>query len=467
LIRNAQRNPKSKLQFVYLKVGKISYLCFAPPVSFFFLIRYVVLQARKAIQNHPTELGSPSHASKLRGIGPTIVAKLEQMLAKNSQTKPVENEQSRRPAYIPRHRTGAYAILLALCNGGLNKEQLIEQAKIRCDGSVWTGMNTLLKKGYVKAIGSPPTYRLTDSGASVAKMLEQEIKIQELQDDDTVTPSFPSIIPNTFVPGTFDIRLVVDSREAHVIAGLRERGIEVDVRKLELGDMLWVAQRKDSDDELVLDCIVERKRMDDLVDSIKDDRFREQKARLSRSGISRVIYIFEEYNVGQFNQKSIQTAISTTQTIDGFLAKRTLSTNHTVDVLVQLHGLMDAIYNNQTLYGIPDEHIHRATFLELKAHLTAPHLVSYKAFSDLNSKSKNVTLGELFVKMLMTTQGISYKRASEIASFYRTPHRLISAYRALESEELKMSMVDHAIKSRGGCTIGPVASAKLCGTWCL
>lgn len=58
------------------------------------------------------------------------------------------------------------------------------------------------------------------------------------------------------------------------------------MRSLDLGDALWIAKRRhnsdsvrrlDEDDEIVLDWIVERKRLDDLVGSIKDGRFREQK----------------------------------------------------------------------------------------------------------------------------------------------------------------------------------------------
>ncbi|CAO3565689.1 unnamed protein product [Mortierella alpina] len=94
--------------------------------------------------------------------------------------------------------------------------------------------------------------------------------------------------PIIFLPGTFDIRLVLDIREVrtktdrdYIGQKLTERGINVSKRVLEVGDILWVARLKDPSpsgpDEIVLDYIVERKRMDDLVYSIKDGRFNEQK----------------------------------------------------------------------------------------------------------------------------------------------------------------------------------------------
>lgn len=60
--------------------------------------------------------------------------------------------------------------------------------------------------------------------------------------------------------------------------------MKVIVRSLELGDVIWVAKRKD-EEELVLEHVLERKRADDLVASIKDGRFKEQKVDLLKLAI--------------------------------------------------------------------------------------------------------------------------------------------------------------------------------------
>lgn len=45
-----------------------------------------------------------------------------------------------------------------------------------------------------------------------------------------------------------------------------------------MGDFAWVVRRRGGGDvEAVLDCVVERKRVDDLASSITDGRYREQK----------------------------------------------------------------------------------------------------------------------------------------------------------------------------------------------
>ena len=105
------------------------------------------------------------------------------------------------------------------------------------------------------------------------------------------------------------------------------------MRALELGDAMWVAKFEDpaflsrhgeEGDEVMLDWIVERKRLDDLVGSIKDGRFHEQKFRLRRSGIKNVIYLIEEFNITHDSssasaskyQEMVASAIAATQVVN-------------------------------------------------------------------------------------------------------------------------------------------------------
>ena len=82
--------------------------------------------------------------------------------------------------------------------------------------------------------------------------------------------------------GSYTIQLVMDNREIHSQSDkerlerqIGEGGIDYSLRALDIGDALWIA--KSTSGEYVLDYIVERKRMDDLVGSITDGRFHEQK----------------------------------------------------------------------------------------------------------------------------------------------------------------------------------------------
>ena len=109
-------------------------------------------------------------------------------------------------------------------------------------------------------------------------------------DQATFPPAFDPLV---LEPSTFTIHLVLDNREVrakedrtYIQDELTRRGVRPIMRSLDVGDALWIARRQGGNgadmtgseqDDIVLDWIVERKRLDDLVGSIKDGRFREQK----------------------------------------------------------------------------------------------------------------------------------------------------------------------------------------------
>jgi len=250
----------------------------------------------------------------------------------------------------------------------------------------------------------------------------------------------------TFEPGSFDVSLVLDTREIknkserdYIPAQLRECGVDVKVRQLALGDMLWIARRHDDNAELVLDHIVERKTKDDLVRSITDGRFREQKERLTRSGIARVVYIFEDGPAPEFNQQAIDTAIYTTLMVDGFFVKRTTSTDRTIAYLADLHAEITA------------------------THGTTQTGIRFDSFNARNTKKARTTLGDLFAKMLATVRDVSGATALEIAAHYKTPSQLIEAYAACSDDDQRQTMVCDAL---GRKTINRTASKNVWETWC-
>ncbi|KAF9109758.1 Crossover junction endonuclease mus81 [Mortierella sp. AM989] len=251
--------------------------------------------------------------------------------------------------------------------------------------------------------------------------------------------------PIEFHPGTFEICLVLDIREVrtqtdrdYIGQKLKDRGVNVVKRALDVGDVIWVARLNDPSfigpEEIVLDYIVERKRMDDLISSIKDGRFNEQKFRLKRSGLGHVIYLVETHRVGEtyeISPDAIRTATTSLQVHDNFFLRRTNHTDQTIDYLVSVTNVLKRLYEHKTLYAIPDEIINRATYLDLQNELKESYpdrtyLTSYKSFSSLNSKSDSTTVKDMFVKMLMTIRGVSSEKALEIARIYKTPRGLFS-----------------------------------------
>ena len=362
--------------------------------------------AHNAILQHPDVFESPADALRLKGIGHTIVAKIQRWLDDRNRRN---IETVRSPETHPRKRRRIYK--------------------------------------------------------------QKDAKVVEEVEGEEEEQHFPPITPVVFESDTFDIVLVLDAREiknkqdrTYISAQLQTHGIRVEVRTLELGDVIWVARRREDGAELVLDYIVERKRMDDLVDSIKKARFTEQKTRLARSGAAHVVYIIEKFDapsVDAFNPKAIATAISTTQIVDGFFVKRTASIDHTIAYLAKLHAALTDIYSTQRLHGIPDEHIDRTTFLALKRHLATPHFVSYQSFRTLNSKAGSMTLCDNFAIVLAIVRGVSGAKAIKIAKKYRTPQGLLAAYTALDNVEDRKRMVHDDMNS----DVTIATSVKLWETW--
>lgn len=129
------------------------------------------------------------------------------------------------------------------------------------------------------------------------------------------------------------------------IQGLNEKGIDYEVRRLSVGDFLWICKDIDTNlgNELVLPYIVERKRMDDLASSIKDGRFHEQKFRLNASGLANIIYLIESRGTNSHLGLPIQNllqAVTNTQIHSSFSIKFTESHSDTLLYLEAMSKLI-------------------------------------------------------------------------------------------------------------------------------
>ncbi|XP_057837987.2 crossover junction endonuclease MUS81 isoform X1 [Cryptomeria japonica] len=141
----------------------------------------------------------------------------------------------------------------------------------------------------------------------------------------------------------YDVVLILDDREqfgrdswgAHSRQKVADRlisqfKIQVEIRRLPIGDATWIARHKHTEQEYVLDFIVERKKVDDLNSSIKDNRYKDQKLRLMRCGLQRLIYLIEgDANLTDASE-SIKSAAFTTEILEGFDVQRTRDLADTV-----------------------------------------------------------------------------------------------------------------------------------------
>ncbi|KAF3062202.1 Crossover junction endonuclease MUS81 [Daldinia childiae] len=419
---------------------------------------------------------------------------------------------------------------------GMTKQRLIEAAQPHCDASftapsdpksyytAWKSMTTLVEKDLVYERGRPTRrYHLTEEGWEVVRRIQQttnpdqprpaaprvepDLRGVELAPLPRVANRFPSLeiqdpprnesnysdvvangdlasgssaLPNfrpiRLAPGSFEVHLVLDTREVRAKTDrdymqneLAKKGVNPIMRALELGDVLWVAKCHDANflprlgaegDEVVLDYIVERKRLDDLIGSIKDGRFHEQKFRLKRSGIKNVVYIVEEISMDpeilDKRAEMVQSAIGSTQVVNGFFVKKTQKMDDTIRYLTRMTMLLKKQYESKPLLVIPTEILTAQNYLPLLEHLrqkdpTTGHYITYPAFASLASKSDMMTLRDLYLKMLMCTRQVTGEKALEIQKRWKTPYDFVKAFENCGSgEEGKKRKREMVFEQMGG-----------------
>ena len=295
---------------------------------------------------------------KLKGIGPGIRSKIERRLAVDGRrllnpmpdsivqtdehylstlvidkSQPEASKRRKvtktkpKTEYIPRRRSGPYAMLIALhldsldinSKGYLTKGEIIQRGQPYCTSAMDEGtispiqgaIKILTAKGLVNKVSIPARFSLTDAGIDLAERLwnmgeafmiaktdqgdlvtaeTRFTTIESVENDGIVLNSSPEVHFENFClrKGEYDIVLLVDTREIksrdernYIVNKLDEAGVQCEQRSLELGDFLWIAQSKtNAADEIVLDYVIERKIESDLIQSIIDRRFTEQKVLL-------------------------------------------------------------------------------------------------------------------------------------------------------------------------------------------
>ncbi|XP_036452479.1 crossover junction endonuclease MUS81 isoform X1 [Colossoma macropomum] len=299
------------------------------------------------------------------------------------------------------------------------------------------------------------------------------------------------------LPGSYDIVLCVDfiettggntARKQELVKELQRNGVTFDIRKLNVGDFLWVAREKVTPvpgqlrppvaKELVLDYIIERKRMDDLCGSIMDGRFREQKFRLKRCGLHKPIYLVEECGSAAAHmslpESTLQQAIVNTQVVDGFFVKRVQDVKESAAYLTVMTRYLQKLYQNCTLFCHSRELEGNGDF-EVENGVTEREnprcsLISFTEFNYGAVKNKCQTVRDVFARQLMQISGISGDKAAAILEHYSTVSSLLKAYAQCateaEGEKLLSSIKYGKLKRHFPRNLGPALSRTIYQLYC-
>ncbi|XP_030689425.2 crossover junction endonuclease MUS81 isoform X3 [Globicephala melas] len=371
--------------------------------------------------------------------------------------------------YWPARHSGARAVLLLLyrehlnpsSHGFLTKDELLQRCARKAPrvapGSArpWPALRSLLHRNLVLRTQQPAS-----SGASEGNVQQPPLELG---------------------PGEYRVLLCVDVGETkgagsrpELLRELQRLHVTHTVRKLHVGDFVWVAQETSPRDparpgELVLDHIVERKRLDDLCSSIIDGRFREQKFRLKRCGLGRRVYLVEEHGSVRnlsLPEGTLLQAVTNTQVIDGFFVKHTADIKESAAYLALLTRGLQRLYQGHTLHSRPwgtqgDP--------ESRAGPCPNPLCSLLTFNDFNAgaiKNKAQSVREVFARQLMQVRGVSGEKAAVLVDQYSTPASLLAAYDACatpKEKEMLLSTIKCGPLQRN---LGPALSRTLSQLYC-
>ncbi|EOA18708.1 hypothetical protein CARUB_v10007286mg [Capsella rubella] len=242
----------------------------------------------------------------------------------------------------------------------------------------------------------------------------------------TTIPRLPPLKFGEAFEEAYDVILILDDREQFATRGSRSIvdnicsvfKIKIEVRRLPVGDCIWIARHKYQHDEYVLDYIVERKSIDDMRSSIMDNRYRDQKLRLQRSGIKKLMYILE----GDPNQskaaESIKTACLTTEILEGFDVLRTNGLGETLRKYGYLTKLIFQYYKSR----VNDDD-------QSKVPASCPSFDDFvKRCQDLDK----MTISDVFGIQLMQIPQVTEEIAIAVLDTYPTLLSLVSAYSKLD-----------------------------------
>ena len=291
----------------------------------------------------------------------------------------------------------------------------------------------------------------------------KESRLSALGAASSSPPRMPPLLLGERFGDVYDVVLVVDNREQFgrgggIAAGGGQRNktelteelvrrlcegknIRGETGRLEAGDAVWVARRRGSEagavgdadaGDYVLDVVVERKRLDDLKSSIHDDRYRQQKFFLKRSGLRQLVYLvegsvrdFEASGVAEHSIKAIKSATVQTEIYDGFQVVRAMNRKEVFDLYGHLTAAITERYANLTAAD--------GAMASGSTDGVDPEPLVPPTLDEYNTRVKNVkrslaTLKTVWGTMLMQVDGLGPDIAQAIIDVYPTPAALHSAY---------------------------------------
>uniref|UniRef100_A0A3B3WJ77 Crossover junction endonuclease MUS81 n=1 Tax=Poecilia mexicana TaxID=48701 RepID=A0A3B3WJ77_9TELE len=403
--------------------------------------------------------------------------------------------------------------------------------------TAWSSVSTLIQKNLLIKTHNPARYSLTDEGLALAERLESEEEEEEdavvdltasdeessssslaVRSDQSLserasgeTPSSgdagrlplpgktqvtmtTSRKPNRdcLLPGTYDVILCVDFiettggshyRKQELVKELQRNGVGFDVRKLNVGDFLWVAREKvapipgNARAKIYPECTLKFSLQYRKSTNCRA-KFAHQNAglqsmgtfRLKRCGLRRPIYLVEGSSSSAAHlslpEATLQQAIVNTQVVDGFFVKRVQDVRESAAYLTVMTRYLSKLYQNRTLVCRSRELEGDVPSDEEERGNPSCSLISFAEFNHGAVKNKCQTVREVFARQLMQISGLSGDKAAAILEQYGTPHSLLAAYEKCGSESEKEKLLSCIRYGKLKRNLGPALSRTVYQLYC-
>jgi len=432
-----------------------------------------------------------------------------------------ENEDSstRKPKklYVPKRGGPACALLLALnSDKSFSLQQLYNSAQLfmaertaENEKQFWNALKKLQTETLIRKEGEGKSalFSLTEDGLKVASQLHsrqnriskskltkksdtlqqtltafsikcpslsqnnndqnEDENVITLDRDDERTPSVSQTLSNS--PKCPPLRewqiiLLIDIRERrnetdrqNMLSKLSRGGVRCEFRSLSIGDFVWIARRGET--EVVLDCIIERKKLSDLSQSVIDGRYAEQRERLKLTRLKRLIYLIEGSlaSVHSVSLSAVATVVSSLQLCHRIMCHETSNFDFSIKFLISMNKCIIKHYSaNGILYSSNNS----------SNHLLFGEFELYETFSNRMKKSSSEISFLTFGQQLRQIKGVSPSVAFSIINKFSSAAQLYMTYEkslSLQSEQQMLSKLQ--IEKKGGKSMRSLGNSMSLRIW--
>lgn len=301
--------------------------------------------------------------------------------------------------------------------------------------------------------------RLQQSQRSRNRMDDLDDNMSSSSDDpnsetmSNMSTSVPKHVVISGVSTDWEVVLLIDTREkrtnedrSFIVSRFQILNISCESRVLGVGDIQWILRNKYNGLEVMLNYIIERKTVEDLVHSIMDGRYKEQQYRLLSSGIQNVFYVVE----GNLHSQSVMGADKLRFSLAKSVINRRLHVFYCA-------GISDTILLISQLHSKIQQDV-KDYFLSGRKSCLQQRNLSFQYFQNRYGKQKSCTMNKLWCAQLRQIPRCTPDKVAAIAAVYPTSASLAQAYRKQKTEEEREQLLAGIVTEPWMKKVGPQIS---------